>query len=366
MKLTVKGISMKMTVAELAEQLGAELSGDGSGQINAVGSIETAGENEVAFIRGSKENPAHSGAAADRSHLAAVKQSHAGAVITSMRIEDLDKPQLIVNNVNAALIEALNIFAPELKPAVEGIDASAQVAESARIANSAAIGAYAVIEDGVEIGANSIIAGGCKIGENSTIGNNCRLDSNVVVYHNCHIGNNVVVQANTAIGSTGFGYSFIDGSHKLIPHNGGVVIEDFVEIGANCCIDRAKFGNTRIGAGTKIDNLVQIAHNVVIGKNCLIAGLVGISGSCKLGDGVVLAGQVGLADNIEIGDNVQVGAQAGVINNIGSGERVVGSPAIDSKEAFQIMVLTKRLPKLVKQLKELSKRVDKLESAKDD
>jgi UDP-3-O-[3-hydroxymyristoyl] glucosamine N-acyltransferase len=304
--------------------------------------------------------------AADVKHLSAVKQSLAGAVITGSRIEDSDKPQLIVKNVNAALIEALKIFAPNLKPATSGIDASAKVAGSAKIADSAAIGAHAVIEDGVEVGANSVIAGGCKIGENSKIGNNCRLDSNVVVYHNCQIGNNVVIQANTTIGSTGFGYSFIEGSHRLIPHNGGVVIEDFVEIGSNCCVDRAKFGDTKIGAGTKIDNLVQIAHNVVIGKNCLIAGLVGISGSCRLGDGVVLAGQVGLADNIEIGDNVIVGAQAGVINNINSGERVVGSPAINSKDAFQIAVLTKRLPKLSKQFKQLCKRVDKLESSKDD
>ena len=364
--MTVKGISMKLAVSQLAARLGAELVGDGSGQISAVGSIETAGENEVAFIRGSKENPVHFGAAAGGRHISAVKQSLAGAVITSMRIEDLDKPQLIVKNVNAALIEALNILAPNLKPVTEGIDPSAKVADSAKIANSAAIGACAVIEDGAEIGLNSVIGSGCKIGENSTVGKDCRLDSNVVVYHNCHLGNNVVIQANTTIGSTGFGYSLIDGSHKLIPHNGGVVIEDFVEIGANCCIDRAKFGNTIIGAGTKIDNLVQIGHNVVIGKNCLIAGLVGISGSCKLGDGVVLAGQVGLTDNIEIGDGVIVGAQSGVMNDIGSGERVVGSPAINSKDAFQIVGLTKRLPKLVKQLKQLCKRVERLEAAKDD
>jgi len=364
--LTVKGISMKLTVAELAKRLGAELVGDGSGQISAVGPLETAGENEVAFIRGPKENPVPSSMSADGRHLAAVKHSLAGAIITGSRIEDSDRPQLIVKNVNAALIEAQKIFAPKLKPVAEGIDPSAKVADSAKIAGSAAIGAYVVISDGAEIGENSVIAGGCKIGENSKIGNNCRLDSNVVVYHNCHIGNNVVIQANTTIGSTGFGYSLIEGSQKLIPHNGGVVIEDFVEIGANCCVDRAKFGNTKIGAGTKIDNLVQIAHNVVIGKNCLIAGLVGISGSCKLGDGVVLAGQVGIADNIEIGDNVIVGAQAGVINNIKSGERVVGSPAINSKDAFQIILLTKRLPKLFNQLKQLCKRVDKVESSKDD
>ena len=366
MKLTVKGISMKLTVSQLAERLGAELVGNGSGQISAVGTTETASENEVAFVRGSNKNHVHYGTAADGRHLSAVKQSLAGAVITGMRIEDLDKPQLIVNNVNAALIEALNIFAPNLKPLTEGIDPSAKVADSARIANSAAIGAYVVIEDGAEIGPNSVIGGGCKIGENSTVGKDCRLDSNVVVYHNCHIGNNVVIQANTTIGSTGFGYSLIEGSHKLIPHNGGVVIEDFVEIGANCCIDRAKFGNTKIGAGTKIDNLVQIAHNVVIGKNCLIVGQVGISGSCKLGDGVILAGQVGLTDNLEIGDNAIVGAQSGVMNDIVAGEKVLGSPANNIKEALQTMGLMKRLPKLNKQLKQLSKRVDKLEAAKDD
>jgi UDP-3-O-[3-hydroxymyristoyl] glucosamine N-acyltransferase len=145
-----------------------------------------------------------------------------------------------------------------------------------------------------------------------------------------------------------------------------VVIEDFVEIGANCCVDRAKFGNTIIGAGTKIDNLVQIAHNVVIGKCCLIAALVGVSGSCRLGDGVVLGGQVGLADNVEIGDGTMVGAQSGVAHDIAAGQRFLGSPAIDIREAFRIIGLTIRLPKMAEQLKRLNKRVEGLEAAEDD
>ncbi len=269
---------MKLTVTELAEKIGAELVGDGSGQITAVGSVQGSGEQTVTFI-------------ADTKHIPALEKSRAGAVIVDRRIEDLAKPQLIVENVGAALIEALTIFAPKLKAVSEGIDRTAKVGQDVSIAKGVAIGPCVVIDDGVKIGENSVIGGGCKIGENSRLGKNCRLDSNVVVYHNCIIGNNVVIQANSTIGSTGFGYSFIDGSHRLIPHNGGVVIEDFVEIGANCCVDRAKFGNTIIGAGTKIDNLVQIAHNVVIGKCCLIAAQVGISGSCKLGDGVVLAGR---------------------------------------------------------------------------
>jgi UDP-3-O-[3-hydroxymyristoyl] glucosamine N-acyltransferase len=356
---------MKLTVAQLADMLGAELIGDGRGQIIAVGTIEAAGANEVTFIRNTKLHYVQPGIAADGKYLSAVRQSLAGAVITGRPIDDLDKPQLIVKNVDAALIEALNIFAPELKPAARGIDPAAKVADNAKIAESASIGAGVVIEDGAEVGANSIIESGCKIGQNSKVGKDCRLDSNVVVYHNCRIGNSVIIQANTTIGSTGFGYSFIDGSQKLVPHNGGVVIEDFVEIGANCCIDRAKFGNTIIGAGTKIDNLVQIAHNVVIGKNCLIAGLVGISGSCRLGDGVVLAGQVGMADNIKIGDGTIVGAKSGIMSNIEAGKTVLGSPPVDRKEALQIMSLTMRLPKLNKQLKQLSKRVENLEKTKE-
>jgi UDP-3-O-[3-hydroxymyristoyl] glucosamine N-acyltransferase len=210
-----------------------------------------------------------------------------------------------------------------------------------------------------------VIGSGCHIGQNSRIGKNCRLDSNVVVYHNCLVGDNVIIQANSTIGSTGFGYSYIDNAHRLIPHNGGVIIEDFVEIGANTCIDRAKFGNTIIGAGTKIDNLVQIAHNVVIGKCCLIAAMVGISGSCRIGDGVVLAGQVGLVDNIEIGSGTMVGAQAGVINNVPAGQKLAWTPALEWNEAMRVMGLTRRLPKMAGQLKEMNKRLEELEAAED-
>jgi len=344
---------MRLTVAQLAKRLEAELAGqvEGAGrQISAVGPVETADESEVTFV-------------SDEKHKAALEGSRAGAVIVSERIDDLDKPQLIVKNVNAALIKALNIFAPQLKAVTAGIDPTAKLARDVKIAEGVFVGAGVVIDDGVEIGENSIIHNGCKIGENSKIGKNCRIDSNVVIYHNCRLGNNVVIQANSTVGSTGFGYSFIEGAHRLIPHNGGVVIEDFVEIGANCCIDRAKFGNTIIGAGTKIDNLVQIAHNVVIGKCCLIAAQAGISGNCKLGDGVVLGGQVGLADNIEIGDGAMIGAQSGVHDSIAGGQQFAGSPALEKRESFRIYGLLRRLPKMAKQLKQLSKRIESLEAA---
>ncbi len=347
---------MKLTVEQLAKRLGAELIGNANEigrRITAVSSVKAAGKSEVTFV-------------ADDKHKAALSQSHAGAVIVSARIESSDKPQLIVKNVNAALIETLRIFAPGLKAATEGIDPTAKVAGNVKIAKGVSVGANVVIDDGVEIGQNSIIGSGCKIGENSKLGEHSRLDSNVVIYHNCCIGNNVIVQANSTIGSTGFGYSFIDGAHRLIPHNGGVIIEDFVEIGANCCIDRAKFGNTIIGAGTKIDNLVQIAHNVVTGKCCLIVALAGIAGSSKLGDGVVLGGQVGVADNIEIGDGTMVAAQAGVINNVPAGQKLAWTPAINRKDALRTVGLILRLPKMAHQLKQLSKRIEKLEAAEND
>ncbi|MFQ6034342.1 MAG: UDP-3-O-(3-hydroxymyristoyl)glucosamine N-acyltransferase, partial [Sedimentisphaerales bacterium] len=321
---------MRLTVAQLANRLGAKLVSSPEGldkHLSAVQALESACDSDVTFI-------------SDERHLAGLKNSRAGAVIVSRRLKNLSKPQLIVENVDAALIEALKVFAPRLKAPAEGIDPTAKIGKRVKIAKGVAIGAGVVIDDGVQIGLNSVIGNGCKIGQNSKIGKNCRLDSNVVVYHNCCLGNNCLIQANSTIGSIGFGYSFIDGAHRLIPHNGGVLIEDFVEIGANCCIDRAKFGNTIIGAGTKIDNLVQIAHNVVIGKCCLIAGQVGISGSCKLGNGVVLGGQVGLADNIEIGDDAMIGARSAVLNSVPAGQQVVGAPAIERREALRIIGLT--------------------------
>lgn len=347
---------MEITVAQLAERIGAETVGKTGGAdqlIGAVAPVDTAGPGEVTFLANNK-------------HRAAVEACDAGAVIVAELLEGLDKPQLLVENVDAALIETLIIFAPKLKPAKAGIDSTAKVAEDAKIGPGVSVGPGVVIGDGAEIGENSVIGSGCKIGENSKVGANCRLDSNVVVYHNCQVGNNVIIQANSTIGATGFGYSFIDGSHRLIPHNGGTVIEDFVEIGANCCIDRAKFGNTVIGAGTKIDNLVQIGHNVRMGKCCLIAALVGISGSCKLGDGVVLGGQVGLADNIELGSGVMVAAKSGVINDIEAGRKVAWAPAIDRREAYRIINLVMKLPEIAKQVKQLGKRMDSLETAEDD
>jgi UDP-3-O-[3-hydroxymyristoyl] glucosamine N-acyltransferase len=351
---------MSLTIAQLAKQLGADPDKIGSSspgilskEITGVSPVKTAGENEVTFVSGDK-------------YKAALAGSSAAAVIVPECIEGLDKPQLIVKNINTALIEVMNIFAPKLKEVAPGIDPTARLGQNIRIAEGVSVGAYVVIDDSVEIGPNSVIGSGCKIGENSKIGNNCRLDSNVVIYHNCSLGNNVVIQANSTIGSTGFGYSFIDSAHRLIPHNGGVIIEDFVEIGANCCIDRAKFDNTIIGTGTKLDNFIHIAHNVVIGKCCLITAQCAIAGSSRLGNGVVMGGQVGVRDNIEIGDGVMIAGQSGVIHDIPAGQTLFGSPALEKKEEFRIISARRRLPNMAKQIKQLIKRVERLEAAEDD
>ncbi|NLH41070.1 MAG: UDP-3-O-(3-hydroxymyristoyl)glucosamine N-acyltransferase [Planctomycetes bacterium] len=347
---------MTVTITELAERIGATLVGapakPGS-RIAGIMPIEAAGPNDATFV-------------ADAKHQAALAGSKAAAVIVAKPVEGLSIPQLQVANVNAALIAALTLLAPKLKPAPEGVDSSARIGSGVRLGAGVSIGAFVVVEDDVEIGAGTAIAPGCRIGQNTRIGSNCRLDANVVVHHHCILGNHVVVQANSTIGSVGFGYAFIDGAHRLIPHNGGVILEDFVEIGANSCVDRAKFGNTIVGAGTKVDNLVQIAHNVVIGKCCLIAAQVGVAGSSRLGDGVVLAGQVGLADNIEIGAGTQIGAQAGVMSSVGPGEKLAWTPALEIREAARVVAHLLRLPKLSQEIKRLTAKVDKLEASEND
>jgi UDP-3-O-[3-hydroxymyristoyl] glucosamine N-acyltransferase len=339
-----------LTVSEFAEGIGAEIFGDSRLRVTAVNSVESARRTEVCFVSSAR-------------HVDNLAASKAGAVIVSEKVDGIDITQLLVSDVDVALIKALHLFAPKLT-VTGGIHPAAVVEKTAVIGKNVAIGPGAYISGNVTIGPETTISAGCIIGENTTIGSNCRLDGNVVVYHNCQIGDNCVILANTAIGSTGYGYKFIDGQHRRIPHNGGVVIEDCVDIGANCCVDRAKFGNTVIGAGTKIDNLVQIGHNCIIGKCCLLAGQVGLSGSCRLDDGAILAGQAGISDHVAIGAQSMIGGGAAVIHDVPAGKKVWGSPAIDFMDYARIYAVTKRLPQMAKQLKKVTRKVEKLEASK--
>ena len=337
---------MILTVSEIAERIGAELIGDGSGKIAAVNSLDRECSDEISFIGSGK-------------YVKKAVESKAGSILTAKRIDGAGMPQLVVGNVDSALIAVLNLFVLKLK-SICGIHPTAVVEKDAKVGTDVGIGACAYIGSGVKIGDGSVIGPGCRIAENVVIGRGSRLDSNVVVEHGCTIGNNCVIQASSVIGSTGFGYYFIDGEHRLIPHNGSVVIEDCVEIGANSCVDRAKFGNTMIGAGTKIDNLVQIAHNVEIGRLCLLTGQVGLAGSCKLGDGVVLGGHSGVAEHITVGDGVMIGTKSVALNDIPAGRKVWGVPAVDVKEELRAKATLRRLPKMAKQLKDIAKKVEKL------
>ena len=341
------------TAAQVADALGVELVGSGSVEITGVSSMEQADRTQLSFITSSK-------------YAGKVNESKAAAVIVKEKLEKTDVVQLIAgDNVEKVLIDALNLFAPQLIPPAKGIHPTAVIEKPSSIAKDSSIGAGTYISHNVQIGEGAVISAGCVIGENSVIGRNSRIDAGVVIYHNCTIGSNCIIQANTTIGSTGFGYRPIDSVPKLIPHNGGVIIEDCAEIGANCCIDRAKFDNTVIGAGTKLDNLVQIAHNVVIGKCCLFASQVGVSGSCRFGDGIVVGGQAGFSEHLNIGSGAVVGGRTAVVGDVAAGSAVAGYPYNDAGKQLRIWSLTKRLPEMAKQLKQVAGKVKQLESAKD-
>jgi len=341
-----------MDLATLAQTIQAELLGKGDTTVTGINTIQQATSAEVCFLSSSK-------------HIKELLRSKAAGVIVKAPIPDCELPQLVVDNVNRGLIAALELFAPRLA-GFTGVHPTAVVESDAALHDSVAVGPNAYVGHGARIGANTVLGPGCLVGENSSIGAGCRLDSHVTVYHNCQIGNFCIIQANTTIGATGFGYSYIDGQHQLIPHNGGVVLEDGVEIGSNSCVDRAKFGNTHIGAGTKIDNLVQIAHNVRTGRLCLFAGHVGISGSTVIGDGVVFAGAAGTADHVTVGDGVVLGAQAVATKDIPPGTKVWGTPAQAMSQEMRCRAALKHLPDLVHEVKTLKRRLAKLEALKAD
>ncbi len=343
---------MLYTLSKIAQHTNAEIIGDETIQISGVATIETASAGDITF-------------AGDVKNIALIRHTKASAVIVPQK-QQTEIAQLVVKNVDAALIRTLELFAPQLPAAAPGVHKTAIADSSAQIDSSASIGPYVHIAAGVKIAAGVVIGSGCYIGVDSKIGADTRLDCNVTVYHNCIIGSHCRIKACSVIGGYGFGYSFLEGRHQHIPHNGGVIVEDYVDIGSCVCIDRAKFGNTIIGAGSKIDNLVQIAHNVKIGRCCLIAGQAAMAGSCELGDGVVLAGQVGLKDHVKIGCGTQIGAQAGVMNDIGAGLQAVGSPAVDFRQKIKETVAVQKLPEALRELKQLVKRIEALEQAAKD
>lgn len=341
-----------MTVRAVADLLGAAVEGDDSVVVESLAALDAAGPGELTF-------------ATDERRAARLAQSQAGAAIVSTQPPSAAVPLIRVENVAAAVAGLLGHLAePEDLPP-PGRHESALVAADADLAEDAAVGPNVVIRRGVKVGRGSALCANVFLGAGAQVGCACVLAEGVVVRAGVRIGDRVRVGPNSVIGYDGFGYYTEGGVHHRFSHTGNVVIEDDVELGACVCVDRAKFGSTRIGAGTKIDNLVQVAHNVQIGRGCLLAGQCGVAGSARLGNYVALGGNAGVRDNVTLGDGVQCSAFAAVASNVPDGQAVMGIPARPAREALRALQVAPKLPDLIKRVKALEARLSALESAKD-
>ena len=336
-----------MKLSEIVEKLDGMLDGDGDIEITAVAGLGEGSAGDISFL----SNPKYA---------AKVASTKASAVIVP---NDWDRPVgcalVRVENSDQAFAQAAELFY-EIPPSpLAGVHPSAVVAESAQLGEGVCIGANCTVEEGVAIGSNTVVSPNCHIGYKTAIGDSCFLHPLVSIREFTEIGNCVIIHNGAVIGSDGFGYAVQeDGSRIKIPQIGKVVIEDDVEIGANVAIDRARFGKTRIGKGTKIDNLVQVAHNVVIGEHSVLCGQAGISGSTTVGSRVILAGQSGLAGHLKVGDGAIIGAQAGVMKDVPPKDFVMGSPAMTHLQAKKMIANMILLPKLKDKVKQLEKRLE--------
>lgn len=343
-----------VTAGFLAERLGGELVGDAARVVCRVETLKEADRECVSWL-------------GDVKYAAQFASSRAGVVLVPRGFEvSADRTAIRVADPDLALCEALRLLAPPVEVVPAGVDSTAVVAGDAVIEEGAAIGAHVSVGARSRIGAHAQLHPGVRIGADAVIGRDCVLWPNVVVRERCMLGDRVVVHANATIGADGYGYLQREGKHIKIPQTGIVVIEDDVEIGANSAIDRARSGVTRIGRGTKIDNLVQVGHNAEIGEHCIIIAQCGISGSTTLGPYVVLAGQVGLIDHLEIGAGAQVAAKSAAFEDLEPGRGYRGIPARDVTTYGREVLSLRRLPKLLTDFRALARRVDELESAKDD
>ena len=342
----------RLTLREVAEIVGGSVEGDASFVAESIAPLDEAGPEDLTF--------------ADARHLVGLAASKAGAALVEAdgAVDFAGRPIVRVAGVQQAIYQLLSRLAgPEDLPA-PGICPTATVAPDAKLGRAVAIGPGAVVGAGAAIGdrtalcANAVVTAGCAVGAD------CMLAEGAVIRNRSVVGNRVRIGPNSVIGYDGFGFQTVDGVHRRFPHVGNVVIEDDVEIDACSCIDRGKFGSTRIGRGVKIDNLVQVAHNCRIGPGSILAGQVGIAGSVKLGRYCILAGQVGVRDNITIGDGAQLGAQAGVIQNLPAGDQYIGMPARPATEMIRMWHSLAKLPDLLKHVRELESRLAALESSK--
>jgi len=345
-------MSSNYTLAEIAKWVGGAVRGDASRQISGVWGVEEANETQIAWLTDEKYAPQ-------------LRASRAGAVLVHDKFGETPMPAILVAQPSLAIITILQHFAPPTPRPAPGVHPTACVAPSASLGRDVAIGPLTLVGENARIGDRTVLHAHVFVGPDTAIGADCELWPCVVVRERCTLGDRVILHPNTTIGADGFGYEVVGGRHVKIPQIGGVAIEADVEIGANCTVDRAKFGTTRIGAGTKIDNQVQVAHNVQIGAGCIIVAQTGIAGSTRLGRGVVLGGKVGVKDHVVLGDGVQAAACACISKDLPPGSRVIGSPAEDYEQWVRQRAKVRRLPQLAEEVKALIERVRSLEASTD-
>jgi UDP-3-O-[3-hydroxymyristoyl] glucosamine N-acyltransferase len=337
-----------LKLQEIAERLDCRLEGDGSIDIRGVAGIEDAAPGDLTFFTNPK-------------YAAELRATRASAVILGETAERAPCAMLRAKQPYLAFAHAVGLFADSWRPA-PGVHHLAWIGEAVMLGSDVSVGPFAVIEQGARVAARTIIYPHVTIGRQAEIGEDCIVHARVSIRERTRIGNRVVLQDGAVVGSDGFGFARrADGTHEKIPQIGGIVIEDDVEIGANSTIDRPAVGETRIGAGTKIDNLVQIAHGVTVGRNVLLAAQVGVAGSVTIEDDVTLAGQVGVAGHITLGKGVIATAQSGIPNSVDAGAFISGYPAIPNRDWLRASAVFRKLPELKKRLAELERRLKELE-----
>ena len=328
---------MEQTLQDIAAYLDGQLIGDGTIRIRGINSLDAAQDRELTF-------------AEDLKHLAKVKHSLASAVIVLPTMKELGgKAGISVANPKLAFALALELFYPQTAVA-PGVHPSAVIGRNVALGEGASIRANAVVGDGVRIGRETIIESGVHLGDGVIIGDHSFVGPNVVMYRQTHIGNRVRIHGGSVLGGDGFGYVFHKERYVKVPQVGNVVIEDDVEIGCNVCVDRATIGSTIIKRGTKIDNLVQIAHNDFIGEHVMISGQCGLSGSVTVGNYVVMGGRTGIVDHVDVGERAQIGAASVVTKSVAPGDVVWGYPARNIRQTKREMALLARLPAILKRL----------------
>jgi len=338
---------MSKTLAELAGYLGGRVIGDPSIAVRGLASLDDAGEGDITFLANPK-------------YVAKVSTTRAAAVVLPPGADAYGRNGIEVPNPYLAFAKLLTLFhATPAKP--QGVMAGAFVGKDLRIGADVTLYPGSVVMDDVKLGDRVTLYPGVVLYHGVEVGDDVTMHANVTVRERCRIGSRVIIHSGTVIGSDGFGYLPDGAKWYKIPQIGIVVIEDDVEIGANSAIDRAALEETRIGCGTKIDNLVQIAHNCMIGENCMIVSQVGMAGSARLGNHVTLAGQVAVVGHLSVGDNVTVGGKSAVVENLPAGSRVSGIPAYDHRKWLRVAALTPRLPEMKKTIAALEKRVAELE-----